>query len=98
MPIRAFFKDILGLASVDAGHGWLIFALPPAEVACHPADENNRQDFYLMCDDLPATISALDARGIQCSEVEEPGWGSLTRIKLPGGGQLGLYQPKHPSP
>lgn len=94
---RAFFKDVLGFHSVDAGHGWLIFALPPAEVACHPAEENNAHELYLMCGDLKATMAALDAKGIQCSEVQEQPWGSLTNIKLPGGGQLGLYQPKHPS-
>ena len=94
---RAFFKDVLGFGSVDAGHGWLIFALPPAEVACHPADKNNQHELYLMCDDLKLAMSALDAKGIHCSDVQELPWGSLTRIKLPGGGELGLYQPKHPT-
>jgi len=95
---RAFFKDVLGFPSVDAGHGWLIFSLPPAEVACHPADENNDHEFYLMCDDLKVTMSALDAKGVYCSEPEDLPWGLLTRIKLPGGGELGLYQPKHARP
>jgi catechol 2,3-dioxygenase-like lactoylglutathione lyase family enzyme len=95
---RAFFKDVLGLRSVDAGGGWLIFALPPAEVACHPAEENNQHEIFLMCEDLQATIAALDAKGIQCSEVQEPPWGILTKITLPGGGELGLYQPKHARP
>jgi len=95
---RAFFKDVLGFSSVDVGHGWLIFALPPAEVACHPADENNQHELYLMCDDLKFAISALDAKGVQCSEAQELPWGLLTKIKLPGGGELGLYQPKHPRP
>jgi len=94
---RAFFKDILGLSSVDAGHGWLIFALPASEAAVHPADENSQHELYLMCDDLAAEIAALAEKGIKCSEVQEPPWGSLTRIQLPGGGQLGLYQPKHPT-
>ena len=94
---RAFFKDILGLSHVDAGHGWLIFALPPAEVACHPADKNDTHELYLMCDDLKAEIAALAEKGIECSEVQEPPWGILTRIQLPGGGQLGLYEPKHPT-
>jgi len=94
---RAFFKDVLGFHSVDAGHGWLIFALPPAEVACHPADENDRHQLYLMCEDLKAIMSALAAKGVHCYEVQEPPWGSLTMITLPGGGKLGLYQPKHPT-
>jgi catechol 2,3-dioxygenase-like lactoylglutathione lyase family enzyme len=94
---RSFFKDVLGFHHVDAGHGWLIFALPPAEVACHPGDENDQHELYLMCDDLAAMMSALDAKGINCSEVEEPPWGRLTRITLPGGGKLGLYQPRHPT-
>jgi catechol 2,3-dioxygenase-like lactoylglutathione lyase family enzyme len=95
---RAFIKDVLGFRSVDVGHGWLIFALPPAEVAVHPGDENDHHELYLMCEDLKQMIAALDAKGIQCTDVEEPPWGILTRIKLPGGGQLGLYQPKHARP
>lgn len=94
---RSFFKDVLGFHSVDAGGGWLIFALPPAEVACHPGEENDQHELYLMCEDLKATMSALAAKGIQCSEVHEPPWGSLTKITLPGGGNLGLYQPRHPT-
>lgn len=95
---RAFFKDLLGFGSVDVGGGWLILGLPPAEVACHPAEENNRHEMFLMCDDLKTTISELDAKGIQCTGVHEMPWGILTRIKLPGGGELGLYQPKHARP
>jgi catechol 2,3-dioxygenase-like lactoylglutathione lyase family enzyme len=94
---RAFLGDVLGFSSVDAGHGWLIFALPPAEVAVHPAPENGPSELYLMCDDLHAEMRALAARGVACSEVEEARWGSVTRIRLPGGGEVGLYQPKHPS-
>ena len=94
---RAFFKDVLGLPHVDAGHGWLIFALPPSEAAFHPGDENNKHELYLMCDDLKAEISALAEKGIKCSEVQEPPWGILTNIQLPGGGKLGLYEPKHPT-
>ncbi len=94
---RAFFKDILGLASADAGHGWLIFALPPAEAAFHPADDNNRHELFLMCDDLGSEMAVLTDRGVQCSEIQEAPWGSITRIRLPGGGQIGLYQPKHPT-
>ena len=95
---RAFLKDILGLPSVDVGGGWLIFALPPAEVACHPGEENNQHEMFLMCDELNATIAELDAKGIQCTDVHEQPWGILTKIKLPGGGELGVYQPKHARP
>ena len=94
---RAFFKDVLGFSHVDAGHGWLIFALPPAEAAFHPGEENNTHELYLMCDDLKAEMAELAKKGIECSEVSEPPWGVLTKIQLPGGGQLGLYQPKHPT-
>jgi catechol 2,3-dioxygenase-like lactoylglutathione lyase family enzyme len=93
---RAFFRDILGFSSVDAGHGWLIFALPPSEAAFHPGDGNGPHELYLMCDDLKAEMESLGKRGVACSEVHEERWGSITRIKLPGGGDLGLYQPKHP--
>jgi len=92
---RAFFRDVLGLHSVDAGHGWLIFALPPAEVACHPGEEKDRLELYLMCDDLKAEIAALGEKGVKCGEVQQAGWGSVTQIILPGGGRLGLYQPRH---
>ena len=92
---RAFFRDVLGFRSVDAGHGWLIFALPPSEAAFHPADQNGAHEIYLMCDDLRKEIESLQARGVTCSEVNEERWGSVTRITLPGGGRLGLYQPRH---
>jgi catechol 2,3-dioxygenase-like lactoylglutathione lyase family enzyme len=94
---RAFFKDVLGFASVDAGHGWLIFALPPSEVAFHPADDNDRHELFFMCDDLKTEMSALADKGVKCSTVEEARWGSITRIQLPGGGKVGLYEPKHPT-
>ena len=94
---RAFFRDVLGFSSVDAGDGWLIFALPPAEVAVHPAEGTDRHELFLMCRDLKAEISALGLKGIHCSEVQEARWGSITRIQLPGGGELGMYQAKHPS-
>jgi catechol 2,3-dioxygenase-like lactoylglutathione lyase family enzyme len=93
---RAFLRDVLGLSSVDAGHGWLIFALPPAEAAVHPAEESGRHELYFMCDDLQAEIAALGEKGVQCSEVQRARWGSITHIRLPGGGEVGLYQPKHP--
>jgi len=92
---RAFLRDILGFKSVDAGHGWLIFALPPAEVAVHPDEANDRHELYFMCEDLKAEISALKKKGVACSELHKERWGSITRISLPGGGQIGLYQPKH---
>ena|SRR5215470_16406302 len=95
---RAFLRDTLGFASVDAGHGWLIFALPPAEAAVHPAEDSGRHELYFMCDNLQNEISSLREKGIQCSEVQEARWGSITKIRLPGGGEVGLYQPKHASP
>ncbi|MGA8015706.1 MAG: extradiol dioxygenase [Candidatus Dormiibacterota bacterium] len=96
---RDFLRDVLGFRSVDAGRGWLIFALPPAEVAVHPAEGASPvSELYFMSDDLEAEMRALQARGVSCSEVEQLRWGSLTRLRLPSGGRLGLYQPKHPSP
>jgi hypothetical protein len=94
---RAFFREVLATSFVDAGHGWLIFALPPAELAVHPAEEHARDELYFMCDDLKSEISALQERGVRCSEVHEARWGSITRIPLPGGGTVGLYQPRHPT-
>lgn len=93
---RAFFRDVLGLPHVDAGRGWLIFRLPPAEVAVHPAEHNDEHALYLMTDDLKAEIAALKQKGVTCSAVTEERWGSVTYLDLPGGGKLGLYQPKHP--
>jgi catechol 2,3-dioxygenase-like lactoylglutathione lyase family enzyme len=93
---RAFFRDVLGFRSVDAGHGWLIFAMPPAEAAFHPGD-NNKHELYFMCDDLAAEMSALAAKGVACGEVHQERWGSITTIPLPGGGKIGLYEPKHPT-
>ena len=92
---RAFLRDIMGFKSVDAGDGWLIFALPPAECGIHPG-ENNEHELYLMCDDLQAEMASLSEKGIECGEVHEAPWGSLTSISLPGGGKLGMYQPRHP--
>jgi catechol 2,3-dioxygenase-like lactoylglutathione lyase family enzyme len=93
---RAFFRDVLGYPSVDAGHDWLIFALPPAEVAVHPVEDEDRHELYLMCDDLNSEIVTLAEKGVRCSEVKEARWGSVTQIRLPGGGTVGLYQPTHP--
>ncbi len=94
---RNFLRDILGFPSVDAGHGWLIFSLPPAEVAVHPDEDGDRHELYFMCEDVKAEISTLGKKGVQCSEVQEARWGSVTKIRLPGGSEVGLYQPKHPS-
>jgi catechol 2,3-dioxygenase-like lactoylglutathione lyase family enzyme len=95
---RAFFRDVLGFQSVDAGRGWLIFALPPAEAAFHPSDDTDvAHELYLMCDDLKAEIASLAEKGVKCSAVQEARWGSITKMQLPGGGEVGLYQPKHPT-
>ncbi len=94
---RAFFRDVLRYPSVDAGQDWLIFALPPSELAMHPADQDVGHELYLMCDDLRAEVATLTEKGVPTSEVEEARWGSVTKIQLPGGSQIGLYQPKHPT-
>lgn len=97
--VRSFFRDVLDLTSVDAGDGWLIFALPPAEVAVHPTAGAAQHELYLMCDDIHATIETLQAKGVRFTgPVSDEGWGLLTAIELPGGSELGLYQPRHPSP
>src|SRR5229473_574051 len=93
---RAFFSEVLGFPSVDAGGGWLIFARPPAELAVHPGNDDVGHELYFVSDDLEAEMRALDGKGVRCSEVEEARWGSVTKIRLPGGGDAGLYQPKHP--
>jgi catechol 2,3-dioxygenase-like lactoylglutathione lyase family enzyme len=97
--VRAFLRDVLGLKSVDAGHGWLIFAAPPAELAAHPTEEDEKphHELYLMCDDLKATMKELADKGVQCGAITEARWGSITSIHLPGGGELGPYQPNHPT-
>jgi len=95
---RAFFRDVLKYPCVDAGHGWLIFALPPAELAVHPSSANDAHEFFLMCDDVHAFIAEMKEQHVTCSPVQEQRWGSTTRLTLPGGGTLGVYQPKHASP
>jgi len=96
---RAFFRDVLGFPSVDAGGGWLIFALPPAELAAHPADAGGRHELYLMCDEIESTVAELQAKGVEfTAPVSDEGFGLLTSLKLPGGGELGLYEPRHPIP
>lgn len=93
---RTFLGEVLGFGSVDAGHGWLIFKLPPAEVAVHPA-EGSASELYLMCDDLAAEVATLEAKGVACSAPEVQRWGSVVKVPLPGGGEVGLYQPSHPT-
>ena len=95
---RAFLRDVLQLTSVDVGHGWLIFGLPPAEVAVHPSEENNVHEFYLMCDDIEAFAAQMKEKGIACGPVDDQGWGLLSKLTLPGGGELGVYQPRHARP
>jgi catechol 2,3-dioxygenase-like lactoylglutathione lyase family enzyme len=96
---RAFFRDVLELPSVDAGGGWLIFALPPAELAAHPAEEDGRHELYLMCDDIRATIAELKGKGVDVSdEISDEGFGLMTSLALPGGGELALYEPRHATP
>jgi predicted enzyme related to lactoylglutathione lyase len=97
--VRAFFAEVLGLSSVDAGRGWLIFALPPAELAVHPADGDPRHELYLMCDDIQATLAELRDKGVEVArDVTDQGWGLLAAIRLPDGGELPIYEPRHPSP
>ena len=93
---RAFFRDVLNYPHVDAGGGWLIFKLPTAEVAVHPVEGRESHELYLMCDDINATVADLADHGVSCSPVSDEGWGLLTSIRLPGGGELGLYEPRHP--
>jgi catechol 2,3-dioxygenase-like lactoylglutathione lyase family enzyme len=95
--VRSFFRDVLGFQSVEAGEGWLIFQLPPAELGVHPADDVQYHELYFMCDDVKATIDELSAKGVKCSAIREMDWGLLTSIEIPGGGSLGMYQPKHPT-
>ena len=96
---RAFFADVLGLSSVDAGGGWLIFALPPAELAVHPADGDGRHQLYLMCDDIHATLAELRAKGVEVArDVSDEGWGLLAAVRVPDGSEFPIYEPRHPSP
>jgi len=95
---RAFFRDVLKLPSVDAGHGWLIFEMPPAELAFHDAESTGKHELYFMCDDIKATLKDLQSESVEVSEVNEQRWGSLATFTLPGGGKIGVYEPKHASP
>ncbi len=97
--VRAFFADVLGMPSVDTGGGWLIFALPPAELAVHPADGQGRHELYLMCDDIQATLAELRDEGVEVArDVSDQGWGLLAAIRLPDGSEFPIYEPRHPSP
>ena len=95
---RTFLRDVIGLPNVDVGHGWLIFGLPPSEVAVHPSDRNNLHELYFMCDDITAFVAAMKTHNIACDAVRDEGWGLLTHITLPGGGKVGVYQPRHARP
>lgn len=95
---RAFFDEVLGLPKVDVGQGWLIFGLPPAEVAVHPSASNGTHELYLMCDDIKAFAAAASAKGVACTPVTDEGWGLLAKVVLPGGGELGVYEPRHARP
>jgi predicted enzyme related to lactoylglutathione lyase len=97
--VRAFFRDVLRLPSVDAGGGWPIFALPPAELAAHPTDDESHHELYLMCDDIEATVGELKGKGVELTtEIADVGWGLMARLRLPDGSELPLYEPKHPIP
>ena len=93
--VRTFFRDVLQFPSVDVGHGWVIFAMPPAELGIHPTDGEVYHELYLMCDDVKSTVARLQRKGVQCAEIRDVGWGSLTSVTIPGGGEIGLYEPRH---
>ncbi len=95
---RALLRDVLELPNVDVGDGWLIFGLPPSEVAVHPSEKNDVHEFYLMCEDIQAFVAAMNEREIACAPVQDQGWGLLSQMTLPGGGKLGIYQPRHARP
>lgn len=95
---KAFFRDILKLNNVDVGHGWLIFALPPSELAVHPSTDSQHHEIYLMCDDINLFVQQMNEHKIPCSEIKDEGWGLLVSLTLPGGGNIGVYQPRHERP
>lgn len=97
--VRTFLRDVLALPSVDAGGGWPIFALPPAELAAHPTSSESHHELYLICDDINTTVAELKRKGVEfTTEVVDAGWGVVTRLRVPDGGELTLYEPKHPRP
>jgi hypothetical protein len=95
---RTFLRDVLRFPHVDVGGGWLIFGLPPSEVAVHPSEKNDVHEFYLICDDVERFVAEMDGRGVTCTPVQDMSWGRLTQVKLPGGGSLGVYEPRHARP
>jgi hypothetical protein len=95
---RAFLRDVLKFSHVDAGEGWLIFGLPPAELAVHPSDQNDKQEFFLICDDIQMFVQEMARNNIPCGEIQNQNWGQITYITIPGGGQFGVYQPSHARP
>ena len=95
---RAFLRDVIGFPNVDVGGGWLIFALPPSEVACHPSEKNDIHELFFLCDDVNDFIAQMREKGVECSDVHEEPWGLLTKVTLPGGGRIGVYEPLHERP
>jgi hypothetical protein len=95
---RDFLRDVLELPNVDVGHGWLVFGLPPSELAVHPSRKNDVHEFYFLCADVRAFAAAMTKRGIRCGPIRSLGWGELTEVTLPGGGKLGVYEPHHARP
>jgi hypothetical protein len=95
---KLFFRDILRLTNVDVGHGWLIFGLPPSELAVHPSSDNGQHEIYLMCDDIKAFVQQMSKQKIACSKIQNQGYGRFVQLTLPGGGRLGVYQPRHARP
>ena len=93
---RRFFRDVLGFPFVDAGHGWLIFAAPPTELAIHPTEDDEHHELYFMCDDIDATVADLHAKGVETQPIQEQRWGRMTQLTLPSGDRLGIYEPRHP--
>ena len=95
---RAFLRDVLKFPNVDAGGGWLIFALPPSEVAVHPGEENDEHELYLLCDNVEQLVADMKKRDVMCGPIHDQPWGRLTQVSLPGGGKLGIYEPRHARP
>jgi len=95
---KAFFRDVLKLRNIDVGHGWLIFGLPPSELAVHPSSDSEHHEIYLMCEDINIFVQQMSEQKVACSEIQNQGWGLLTELTLPGGGKLGVYQPRHARP
>lgn len=95
---RAFLRDVFQLPHVDVGGGWLIFGLPPSEIAVHPFDQNDRHELYFMCEDIEKLVDQVSQHGVSCEPIQDEGWGRITQMPLPGGGKLGIYEPRHSRP